>query len=1297
MPQILSLRGRNALSEFRLRKLQQALRNARLKLSSISAEHWHFVSCSESLDSDQTTVLERLLTYGPSAQPVAEDGHLLLVVPRLGTISPWSSKATDIARQCGLHPIERIERGTAFYLTRADGEQLSATEQVELLPHIHDRMTETVLRSFDEAVQLFHHYPPQPLKYIDILAAGMEALQTANRDLGLALSEDEIDYLWRYFTRLERNPTDTELMMFAQANSEHCRHKIFNADWIIDGQSRQKSLFSMIRNTHELHPRGTIVAYSDNSAIMEGARVRRFYPRQDGEYAYVDDETHILMKVETHNHPTAISPYPGAATGAGGEIRDEGATGRGAKPKAGLTGFSVSNLSIPDFIQPWEREQYGMPGRISSALQIMIDGPIGGASFNNEFGRPNLCGYFRSFEQMVAGEMRGYHKPIMLAGGIGNISAAHAHKHRFDAGTLLIQLGGPGLLIGLGGGAASSMQTGSNIENLDFDSVQRGNAEIERRAQEVIDRCWGLGADNPILSIHDVGAGGLSNALPELAHGAACGANLDLRKIPNEEPGMSPLQIWCNEAQERYVLAVMPSRLDAFKAICERERCPYAVVGSATADDRLVVGDSIFRNSPVDMELSVLLGKPPRMLRDVVHRRVPLPPIDLSKIDLRDACMRVLRLPAVADKTFLISIGDRTVGGMTARDQMVGPWQVPVADVAVTLLGFDEYRGEAMAIGERTQLALIDGPASGRMAVGEALTNIAAASIGDLSDIKLSANWMAAAGHPGEDAVLYDTVCAIGMELCPELKISIPVGKDSMSMKTTWSDGGTRKEVTAPLSLIISAFARMTDARKTLTPQLQLDQGETLLVLLDYGAGRNRLGGSALAQVYGQLGDVCPDLDDARMFANGFAVIQQLNGEGRILAYHDRSDGGLFTCLCEMAFASRTGLDISLESGTASPDVLAALFNEELGVVMQIRRHDLAVVRDACKSAGLGHLLHEIGKPVAGGQIAIAWDGAPIFTEHRRELQRIWSETTFRLQQMRDNPDCAQDEYDRVLDDTDPGITPHLTFDPVENIRFANVKTARPRIAILREQGVNGQLEMAAAFDRAGFQTVDVHMSDIIAGRATLKDFHGFAACGGFSYGDVLGAGEGWAKSILFNGRARDDFAAFFSRPDSFALGVCNGCQMMSNLHEIIPGSDAWPHFVRNKSEQFEARFVMVEVPPSPSIFFTGMAGSRLPIVVSHGEGYAEFESDAQRARAQVTLRFVDNRGAIASAYPYNPNGSPAGITGLTTTDGRFTVVMPHPERVFRTVQNSWHPPEWGEDGPWMRIFRNASKWVASS
>jgi len=1288
---MLRLRGSAALSPFRLDKILAALKLAAPRISHLYAEFWHFAWAEVELSVEQQDTLQKILTYGPKMAEETPSGELFLVVPRPGTISPWSSRATDIAHHCGLEGIIRLERGVAYYAATADGGPLTEDEQRTLKSLIHDRMTEAVFPSLDDAAKLYHSAQPAPLSSVDILGGGKAALQVANSDMGLALSPDELDYLVENFSRLGRNPTDVELMMFAQANSEHCRHKIFNADWVIDGEEQDKSLFGMIRNTHQLNPGKTVVAYSDNASIVQGENTKRFYPRPDGRYGYIEEGMHFLMKVETHNHPTAISPFAGAATGAGGEIRDEGATGSGSKPKAGLTGFSVSNLNIPGFQQPWEAD-YGKPGRIASALQIMVDGPLGGAAYNNEFGRPNIAGYFRTLELEAAGEVRGYHKPIMLAGGIGNISARHSKKNPIPPGAALIQLGGPAMLIGLGGGAASSMDTGSNAENLDFDSVQRGNPELERRAQEVIDRCWQLGEHNPILSIHDVGAGGLSNAFPELVNDAGRGARFQLRGIHNEEPGMSPRELWCNEAQERYVLAVAKDDLPRFKEICERERCPYAVVGEASEERHLAVEDTHFGNKPVDMDLSVLLGKPPKMTRDVTRAPRELSVFDVSSINLAEAVDRVLRLPGVADKTFLITIGDRTVTGLIARDQMVGPWQVPVADVAVTLAGYQTYRGEAFAIGEKAPLALIDAPASGRMAIGEAITNIAASFIEDLGEIKLSANWMAPAGHPGEDAALYDTVSAVGMELCPQLGISIPVGKDSMSMKTVWEDGGEKKAVTAPISLVVTAFAPTPDARKTLTPQLRTDLGATKLILIDLGAGKNRLGGSALAQVYGAVGNAAPEVDDAARLKAFFAAVQRLNRDGKLLAYHDRSDGGLFATLVEMAFAGHCGLEIDLAAlPSGATDIL---FNEELGAVLQLRADEVETMV-AALVAELPGCVSVIGQPAEHDDIRIACNGCAVFSASRVELHRAWSETTYEMQKLRDNPDCAQQEYDRILDAADPGMRANLTFDLAENVAAPYINTgARPKMAILREQGVNGQVEMAAAFDRAGFEAFDVHMSDIITGRASLRDFKGFVACGGFSYGDVLGAGEGWAKSILFNPRASDEFATFFVRGDSFALGVCNGCQMMSNLHRIIPGAEHWPHFVRNKSEQFEARFAMVEVLESPSLFLTSMAGSRMPIAVAHGEGYAEFSSADAVEKALVTLRYVDNQGGATETYPANPNGSPCGITGLTTPDGRFSIMMPHPERVFRAVQHSWHPDGWGEEGPWLRMFRNARKWV---
>jgi phosphoribosylformylglycinamidine synthase len=1307
MAEILKLRGAAAFSTSRLGRLQEKLRRVTPSLAALQAEHWYFVELDAELKADELVRLKDLLGI-PATLPAMPAGELVLVTPRLGTISPWSSKATDIARQCGFTAVRRIERGTAYAVSA------KSVDRVVVSAQLHDRMTESVFDAVDAVNALFHHVEPQPLTSVDIIGGGSAALVKANAELGLALSEDEIDYLIENFTRLGRNPTDVELMMFAQANSEHCRHKIFNASWTIDGVEQSHSLFGMIRESHKAHPEGTVVAYSDNASVIEGASIKRFYPAADGRYDWREETTHILAKVETHNHPTAISPFAGAATGSGGEIRDEGATGRGSKPKAGLCGFSVSDLRIPNYAQPWE-SNYGKPDRIASALDIMIEGPIGAAAFNNEFGRPNLAGYFRTFEQEVGGEVRGYHKPIMIAGGVGNIAERDSFKIEFPAGTLLIQLGGPGMLIGLGGGAASSMATGSNSADLDFASVQRGNPEIQRRAQEVIDRCWQLGEDNPILAIHDVGAGGISNAMPELADGAGRGAAFDLRAIPSEEPGMSPREIWSNEAQERYVLAIAPQSLEEFRAMCERERCPFAVLGVATEERLLRVKDDHFGNLPVDMPMEVLLGKAPRVHRDAKRVRSDLPALDIEAIDLKEAAWRVLRLPSVASKNFLITIGDRSVGGLTARDQMVGPWQVPVADVAVTAMGFDTWLGEAFAMGERTPLALIDGPASGRMAVGEAITNLAAADIGELNKVKLSANWMAAAGHGSEDAALFDTVKAVGMEICPELGISIPVGKDSLSMRTRWDEDGEfgkiNKQVTSPLSLIITAFAPCADIRKTLTPQLQRDSevGETELLLIDLGQGRNRLGASALAQVYGQTGNAAPDVDVALLKAF-FASVQQLNRDGRILAYHDRSDGGLFATICEMSFASHIGVSLNLDTlcydplmndidgyerlpqivdGRMRDRLLGVLFNEELGAVLQVRLKDRAAVMQTLRDAGLGACSHLIGTANKHDEVRIWRNAKQVFAGRRVELQQAWSEVSYQVAKLRDDPACVKEEFDALADANDPGLSVKLTFTPEAPFVATG---AKPRMAILREQGVNGQVEMAAAFERAGFASVDVHMSDLQSGRFRLADFAGFAACGGFSYGDVLGAGQGWAKSILFNQKLRDEFAAFFNRSDSFALGVCNGCQMMSNLAPIIPGAEHWPTFQRNRSEQFEARLVMVEVTDSPSLFFSGMAGSKLPVVVSHGEGRAVFAGE--KDKALVALRHVDNYGAKAITYPFSPNGSPDGITGLTTPDGRFTIMMPHPERVVRSVQMSWHPATQDEYSPWLQIFRNARKYV---
>ena len=1316
MSSILKLRASSALSSFRLEKLKAAL--ADVGFARVHTEYWHFIETDAPLDTGQAALLEALLCYGP-ARGKAAGGDLFLVVPRFGTVSPWASKATEIARSCGLASVRRIERGVAYWFGKGMIGKFSAADRARIRAAVHDRMTEVVLDDFDAVDALFAHYPPRPLAQIDLLGQGRMALKAANADMGLALADDEIDYLADNFLKMRRNPTDVELMMFAQANSEHCRHKIFNADWIIDGKAQALSLFGMVRETHKANPAGTVVAYSDNAAVMQGGPAARFYPAADGVYAYRDEVAHTLMKVETHNHPTAISPFSGASTGSGGEIRDEGATGRGAKPKAGLSGFSVSHLRIPEFTHAWE-VTIGKPGRIVSALDIMLNGPIGAASFNNEFGRPNLAGYFRTFEQTFAGETRGYHKPIMIAGGVGAISDGLTHKLPYGAGTLLIQLGGPGMLIGMGGGAASSMDAGSNSADLDFDSVQRGNAEIERRAQEVIDRCWQMAEHNPILAIHDVGAGGLSNAFPELVEvgGPGIGARFELRDVPSEEPGMSPREIWSNESQERYVLAIAPERLEEFRQLCGRERCPFAVVGSATVDGRLTVDDRLFGNTPVDMPLSVLLGKPPKMLRDVRSVARDFPRLDLADITLTEAVPRVLRMPAVAAKTFLIAIGDRTVGGLCSRDQMVGPWQVPVADCAVTLRDFKGYAGEAFAMGERTPLAMLDAPASGRMAVGEAITNLAAADIGAIERIKLSANWMAAAGYAktGEDAALYATVKAVTLELCNALGVAIPVGKDSMSMKTAWDEGDGPREMTAPLSLIISAFAPVQDVRRSATPQLRTDAGPTSLILLDLGCGQQRMGFSALAQAWNRFGNVVPDLDDPQLLKAFFHAIQTLNGEGRLLAYHDRSDGGLFTTVCEMAFAGHTGVTVNLDTvcwdaastdhdgfeikpdmlkGRANDKLLAALFCEELGAVIQVRSSERNGIIARLQQWGLGKCTYVIGSPNKRDEIRFVRNAKPVFALPRAELLRVWSETSYRMQALRDNPQTAKQEFDAAADVDDPGLRPSLSFDPAADIAIPMIATgARPKIAILREQGVNGHVEMAAAFDRAGFAAYDVHMSDIISGRVSLADFKAFAACGGFSYGDVLGAGAGWAKSILFNPRARADFESFLARPDVFALGVCNGCQMMANLGSLIPGADAWPRFTKNRSEQFEARFVTVEVLDSPSIFFGGMVGSRITVPTAHGEGFCDFSQHGDAGAAIPVIRYVDNRGAPTETYPYNPNGSAGGINGYTTADGRFGIIMPHPERAFRTVQQSWAPPVWGEDGPWMRMFRNARAWL---
>jgi phosphoribosylformylglycinamidine synthase len=1294
---MLVLPGAPALSRFRLDKLVRALQQLDPRVTGLTARFQHFVDVERPLTPAESGVLANLLEYG-TERPVDLAGRTILVIPRPGTISPWASKATDIAHVCGLAGVRRIERGAAF--TIASTAPLTDEDLRRLAAPLHDRMTEAACLAIDDAAALFAHPAARPLAVVELGTDGRAALAAANVRLGLALSQDEIDYLVGAYAKLGRDPTDVELMMFAQANSEHCRHKIFNADWIVDGEAQPKSLFAMIRNTHAKSPAGVLSAYKDNAAVIEGHVTQRLWADPETrEYRWVEEPADILMKVETHNHPTAISPFAGASTGSGGEIRDEGATGLGAKPKAGLTGFTVSNLRIPGFVQPWEGPEAKSP-RIASALEIMLDGPLGACAFNNEFGRPGINGYFRTYEQRVAGDppgvTRGYHKPIMIAGGLGTVRRQHALKGEVTVGAKIVVLGGPAMLIGLGGGAASSVGSGASAEDLDFASVQRGNPEMQRRAQEVIDRCWALGERNPVVLIHDVGAGGLSNAVPEAVAHSHRGGRVDLRAVPNDEPGMSPLEIWCNEAQERYVLCVDPAGLAEFDALCRRERCPYAVIGEITDDGRLTVRDPQFDTTPVDMPIDVLLGKPPKMTRNARRAQRPRQPLDTRAIDARDAAYRLLRLPTVADKTFLITIGDRTVGGQIARDSMVGPWQVPVSDCAVTLSGYASVTGEAMAMGERTPVALLDGPASGRLAVGEAITNIAAADVRALGDVKLSANWMAACGDPAEDATLFDTVRAVGEELCPALGIAIPVGKDSLSMRSGWKAPEGERSVWAPVSLIVSAFAPVADARLTLTPELRRDAGPTTLLLLDLGAGKNRLGGSCLAQVYGALADAPADLDDPARLRGFFAAIRECARAGWLLAYHDRSDGGLFVTLAEMAFASQCGLDVDL--GPVA-DPVAMLYAEELGAVVQVRDADLANVLGTFAKHGLAAHARALGRPTDGPRIRVGVEGRALLDESRTDLRRAWSETSFRMRELRDDPDCAREEFAALADESDPGLHAHVTFDVDDDVAAPYVaRGARPKVAVVREQGVNSHVEMAAVLHRAGFAPDDVHMTDLVAGRATLAGYRGLIACGGFSFGDVLGAGEGWAKSILYNARARDAFTAWFERADTFTLGVCNGCQMLAAVREIIPGTEHWPRFVTNRSERFEGRLSLVEIQASPSLFFAGMAGSRLPIAVAHGEGRALFRDAADAAALDaancVPLRYVDNLGRVASTYPANPNGSPGGIAAVTSRDGRVTATMPHPERVFRAVQHSWRPPGWREDGGWMRMFRNARVWI---
>lgn len=1301
---VFELNGARALSDFRAARLLAALQRVSSNVEAVSGRFVHFVHTSRELTEAEKTRLGSLLDYGDAAEDVRGD-VTFMVVPRLGTISPWASKATDIVKNCGIEGVMRVERGTVFSLQTSAS--LTDDEKAAAAATLHDRMTESVVAEDFPAEQLFVELEGRPMATVALVEEGRPALERANVDMGLALSEDEIDYLTDAFTKIGRNPTDVELMMFAQANSEHCRHKIFNARWTIDGADREETLFGMIRQTHKMAPQGTITAYADNAAIFEGAEVTRLYPRpgSGNEFGRVferaDEMTHTVFKVETHNHPTAISPFPGASTGSGGEIRDEGATGRGARPKAGLCGFTTSNLNLPELPQGFENDtdtvtgeksdaKYGAPARIATPLSIMTDGPLGGAAFNNEFGRPNILGYFRTFEANVGGTRYGYHKPIMLAGGIGNIRDDQTKKDVPPAGSLLIVLGGPGMRIGLGGGAASSMTTGSNSEALDFDSVQRGNPEMERRAQEVIDRCWSMGEENPIIAIHDVGAGGLSNAMPELADLSGKGATFDLSKVPVEESGMSPLEIWCNESQERYVIALDPAKIDIFRAFCERERCPFAVLGTITEEAELKLtrpNDT----SAVDMPMEVLLGKAPRMHRDVKHADKALKPFTAEGLDVAKAVTDVLRHPTVASKSFLITIGDRSVGGLVSRDQMVGPWQVPVADCGVTTLGFETNRGEAMAMGERTPVAVIDAAAASRMAVGEALTNITSADV-KLPEVKLSCNWMAACGTEGEDAKLFDAVKAAS-DFCCALGISVPVGKDSLSMRTAWDDQGEKKSVTSPVSLIVSAAAPVGDVALTVTPELR--DIPSVMVLADLGCGRARMGGSILAQVAQRFGDTAPDCEDPAMLARFMGAVRTLAAEGAIVAYHDRADGGLASTAAEMMFASRLGMTLDLTSLTKDADLFAALFNEELGALMQVPADKVDRVVEVMREAGLTSICHFVGEVTNDDTLTIKANDTEVAKLARVDLQKAWTEVSWQIARGRDNPACADSEFARIERAEDKGLFAKTTFNVDEDIVAPMINTgARPKLAVLREQGVNSQTEMAAAFTRAGFDAYDVHMTDLLTGRADLAEFVGLACAGGFSYGDVLGAGGGWAKTILHNDRMIEMFRTFFNREDTFGLGICNGCQMMSRLRDLIPGANHWPDFVRNNSEQFEARLVNVEILESPSIFFQDMAGSVMPIVNSHGEGRVQFLRPEDAALVKMTARYVDPTGAATEVYPYNPNGSKGGLTSVTTDDGRFTIMMPHPERSHRAQQLSWHPAEWTDASGWMRMFRNARRWV---
>ena len=1287
-------------SPFKLESLLRRLQSIDQNIDDLGARFIHLIDSKNDPDEEQDRILDSILEYGPDWPFGTDEGFKVFTLPRFGTTSPWSSKATDIAKVCGLTSIEKIERGVVFTLALKDKDSTPNKEAIEML---YDRMTEVVITDLKQAKEIFSSLEPQPFSDVDILSDGKKALETANIELGLALNNDEIDYLLEQFTKLNRNPTDAELMMFAQANSEHCRHKVFNADWVIDGVDKERSLFQMIKNTYEASSRNVLSAYKDNAAVIAGHKADWFLPHLDDQkYGRFHDEIHTMMKVETHNHPTAISPYPGAATGSGGEIRDEAATGRGAMPKAGLTGFSVSHLFIPGDLQSWE-ETIGKPDHIASALDIMLDGPIGGAAYNNEFGRPNILGYFRTFEEENKEESNtswGFHKPIMIVGGMGNISDSSVKKNDIDAGSLIIVLGGPAMLIGLGGGSASSLNAGSSDSELDFASVQRDNAELERRAQEVITRCFAMGVQNkednanPIILIHDVGAGGLSNAIPEVADHSKMSADINLRDIDNAEPGMSPLEIWCNEAQERYVLSIHPDDLEVFDQVCKRERCPYAVVGEVATHGNLRLKDEVYDNYPIDMPMDVLFGKPPKTKLEITSEQKSIIDDGLKGIDIEEAALKILRFPTVADKTFLIHIGDRTVGGLVSQDQFVGPWQVPVSDVAVTLKDHFGVQGEAMAMGERSPIAVHNAAASGRIAVGEAITNILSAPIGDIADIKLSANWMSSIMTDRLKQDLYETVEAISVDFCSKIGITIPVGKDSLSMQTSWVNEEKQYKNTAPLSLVISAFSPIDDVNNVITPQLK-DKSESILLLIDLGQGQNRMGGSCLSQIYNRSLGETPDIENPEVLKKFFNAITKLKSRMLIQAYHDRSDGGLFACVSEMAFAGNMGLDLSLEA-TNQEELLKLLFSEELGCVIQIQNGDLDDVLDILNEASLSNSIYPIGTVVKDKQISIK-NNEFNHSFDLKTLRQAWSKMSYEMQKLRDNPETAEEGFKKILDVNDPGLNPKIKFGPTQ-IDYKRLTKSSPKVAILRDQGVNSQIEMAVAFNKAGFNAYDIHMTDILNGQVNLDQYIGLVVCGGFSYGDVLGAGGGWAKSVLFNENAQNQFKTFFHREETFSLGICNGCQMMSQLKDLIPGADHWPRFVRNLSEQFEARLNMVEVLESNSIFLNGMEGSMIPIATSHGEGRVQYSNDGDMnaliEASGVTIRYVDNFGQPAINYPDNPNGSESGFAGFCSEDGRSTIMMPHPERVMRTEQFSWCPDDWKDHGPWARFFVNARDWI---